>query len=529
MLCPKCGEEYEGKNCPRCEGPEIIVNNDEYLRRRKAYEEKQAGIKSASSDIESSEQADTDETAEVKAAKAVIEEMKKAKVKAKTVVTSNQSRVKKITKVAVLAVAALIVLVISVLAVAAVINANKGIVYYVRDGKLYQVKGNSAKQICETENIAFCHDYRHFFEMDIPSEVSGKAVSHCVASDKGKYFAAAAYDEDRRLYCLYVWNNKECVTVAESSGQQTIINVENDGRVIYKETVVVNDEGGTGDTALYVYSLKDKSLKKIEGSAKGIYLYEAYSTLIYLDRDNVLYTYDYAKGTESKIVAESADSIYVADTDTKDFYTNMAAVVNASSDAKGFIYNTGGECYYHKIISTGEDVYLGRASGAGVEFVYKENKFVYMAASSVLRYADIKNGTVGEYRQIAELGANSDIIYISGDETLVCVDDSSSLIKVKSGKTQNMAEGVEDGSLSRVVNSDKAFSYTKDGEKYYAGNLRGKPVQLVEASGRGDSYEVVFCKNKLYYSNGSGELIRCGSNGKKTENLGAVEQFWVAG
>ena len=42
MLCTKCGQEYEGSQCPRCDGPVILVNNSDYLARRKAYEEKQA-------------------------------------------------------------------------------------------------------------------------------------------------------------------------------------------------------------------------------------------------------------------------------------------------------------------------------------------------------------------------------------------------------------------------------------------------------------------------------------------------------
>ncbi|MDO5402702.1 MAG: hypothetical protein Q4F11_04615, partial [Eubacteriales bacterium] len=49
-ICPKCGREYEGKACSFCTGPEIVVNNNEYLQRKKAYEEKQAmRMKSASS------------------------------------------------------------------------------------------------------------------------------------------------------------------------------------------------------------------------------------------------------------------------------------------------------------------------------------------------------------------------------------------------------------------------------------------------------------------------------------------------
>ena len=51
MLCTKCGQEYEGSQCPRCDGPVILVNNSDYLARRKAYEEKQAlKDRSASSD-----------------------------------------------------------------------------------------------------------------------------------------------------------------------------------------------------------------------------------------------------------------------------------------------------------------------------------------------------------------------------------------------------------------------------------------------------------------------------------------------
>lgn len=533
MLCPKCGEEYQGNACPRCEGPEIIVNNDEYLRRRKAYEEKQAGIKSASSDIEQSEQADTEETVEAKAAKAVLESMKKAGEMAKTAVTSNPSRLKKTAAAVGIALAALIAIISAAAVIVGLVNANKGTVYYTRDGKLYQVMSNDAKQIGEADNVVFCNNYRNFFETDIPAEVSEKSVSQKMASDKGKYFAASVYDENRLLYCLYVWNNKECVKAAESAGQITIINVENDGSVIYKETVVVNDEGGTGNTALYVYNMKDRASIKVEDNAKRIYMYAAYSTIIYLDGDNVLYTYDYSKAGEPKVVAEAADSIYMEDDSTKDCYTYKAAVVNTAAWAKGFIYNSGGECYYHKITGSGEDTYLGRASGAGVEFIYKENKFVYMAASSVLSYASMKNGTVGEYKKIeykkiAELGANSNMIYISDAETLICVDNSSALLKIKSGRANTMAEGVEDGSLAKVVNSEKAYTYTKDGARYYAGSVQKKAVQLMEAAGRENQQRVIFCKNKLYYSNGSGELIRCASNGKNTENLGTVEQFWVS-
>ena len=59
MLCTKCGQEYEGSQCPRCDGPVILVNNSDYLARRKAYEEKQAlKERSASSDKKEKSQSD---------------------------------------------------------------------------------------------------------------------------------------------------------------------------------------------------------------------------------------------------------------------------------------------------------------------------------------------------------------------------------------------------------------------------------------------------------------------------------------
>ena len=45
MVCPKCGREYEGTKCPNCDGLDIIVNQDDYLKRRREYEEKQADLR----------------------------------------------------------------------------------------------------------------------------------------------------------------------------------------------------------------------------------------------------------------------------------------------------------------------------------------------------------------------------------------------------------------------------------------------------------------------------------------------------
>ena len=65
MKCPKCGQEYEGSACPNCEpGPEIIVNNADYLRRKEAYEKKQAEKESASSHTDKPQKESEEENAD---------------------------------------------------------------------------------------------------------------------------------------------------------------------------------------------------------------------------------------------------------------------------------------------------------------------------------------------------------------------------------------------------------------------------------------------------------------------------------
>ena len=39
MKCPKCGNEYEGVSCPQCKEVKIVINDSDYLRRKKEWEE----------------------------------------------------------------------------------------------------------------------------------------------------------------------------------------------------------------------------------------------------------------------------------------------------------------------------------------------------------------------------------------------------------------------------------------------------------------------------------------------------------
>ena len=91
MLCTKCGQEYEGSQCPRCDGPVILVNNSDYLARRKAYEQKQAlKERSASSDRKEESQSGLEQVRKIAARKK--EELAKASENRKRVKQRNHKQ-----------------------------------------------------------------------------------------------------------------------------------------------------------------------------------------------------------------------------------------------------------------------------------------------------------------------------------------------------------------------------------------------------------------------------------------------------
>ena len=65
-----------------------------------------------------------------------------------------------------------------------------------------------------------------------------------MASNQGKYFTAITYDSVEDKYTLFVWNNSMSLRLAESSNKKEILYISDKGTIIYKDTQVVNDQGG---------------------------------------------------------------------------------------------------------------------------------------------------------------------------------------------------------------------------------------------------------------------------------------------
>ena len=550
MICPKCGQEYEGDKCPRCNGPEVIVNNADYLKRKRAYEEKQAGKGSASSDKETSDKVDSGKgTAGSK--KSVQEEvlpdemfrrLKESGSKfAQDAVEKTASQAKKAVKgkkkLIVRIIAAAIVLMLASLAGFGIFKlaTRKNYVLYMKyNNKIYNVAGIDSKLVCNEEDVVFEADNNSFYMPEFSDEIDKNNIIQKMASNQGKYFTAITYDSVKDKYTLFIWNNSMSLRLAESSNKKEILYISDKGTIIYKDTQVVNDQGALGQTSLMVSKL-DKSqdgdvhgvITEVESSLANVYIYSAKNTIIYNSTGNVLYTLNYDKDDKKKEISEDAKNIYALISKSSVRYSYKANPVNQSDKAEGFIYSVSGNCYYHSISSKNtEDMFIGKFNGSGVELIYDKD-YVYVINSGQVSYASVKKDVTPVFTVVSKLGGASDYVFLELADTIAAVDENNNLISISSGKVKTIAENITDGSLSIVKNTSSELTYIRDNVQYYKKSLTADEVKMTDVGSDADTVSTLFYKNKLYYYNSDKKLCSCTVKGKNGSVVGDVERFWL--
>lgn len=545
MICPKCGQEYEGDKCPRCNGPEVIVNNADYLKRKRAYEEKQAGKGSASSDKETSE----NNTADVKNGgqeevlpDEMFRRLKESGSKfAQDAVEKTASQAKKAVKgkkkLIVRIIAAAIVLMLASLAGFGIFNlaTRKNYVLYMKyNNKIYNVAGIDSKLVCSEDDIVFEADNNSFYIPEFSDEIDKNNIIQKMASNQGKYFTAITYDSVEDKYTLFVWNNSMSLRLAESSNKKEILYISDKGTIIYKDTQVVNDQGALGQTSLMVSKL-DKSkdgdvhgvITEVESSLANVYIYSAKNTIIYNSTGNVLYTLNYDKDEKKKEISEDAKNIYALTSKSSVRYSYKANPVNQSDKAEGFIYSVNGNCYYHSISSKNtEDMFIGKFNGSGVELIYDKD-YVYVINSGQVSYASVKKDVTPVFTVVSKLGGASDYVFLELADTIAAVDENNNLISISSGKVKTIAENITDGSLSIVKNTSSELTYIRDNVQYYKKSLTADEVKMTDVGSDADTVSTLFYKNKLYYYNSDKKLCSCTVKGKNGSVVGDVERFWL--
>ena len=241
MLCTKCGQEYEGSQCPRCDGPVILVNNSDYLARRKAYEEKQAlKERSASSDKKEESQSDygqalakrvqaikkqsRNKTESKKQSSGKTGNKKQSQSKAGGGRNDNQEKpqiriarrqINKRMKMIAAALIAVLLVGAAAFGIYKLATKKNYALYVSYNGKIYDIAGLDSNYVCDESNAIFAADSKTFYTPQWPEQIDSEKNILSVASDDGKYFVTVTYDDSNSSgrYSMYIWNKDECILV----------------------------------------------------------------------------------------------------------------------------------------------------------------------------------------------------------------------------------------------------------------------------------------------------------------------------
>lgn len=506
MICAKCGTEYEGSQCPKCNGPVIKINNSDYLARRKAYEEKQAKLKEreallkeeqaqADSDNDNAGQAGYEPGSNQKNNKTektnrkthapksknydegvfditkvdlnqVADKLKNGKdafvdskdrfaksleEKAKDIRKTETGRNSKrssgksgipYTKVGVAAAVILILIAAVVLIVNIVTRKNYNI--YMSDGnKIYDVSSLDSKYVCDKSSAIFALDDDTFFTPEWPVDIDKNNSVLNVASPKGSYFATDVYDATAGMYTLYIWSDNVCLKAAENIYEHNVYYISDKGTVIYEETETINDNGKTG-----VRMLSMAEVKKDKSQPSG-YVCEAAT------------------------IERNLNSAYV--------YSSKDIIV---------ILNTDGRLYQYD--------------------------FVRKTTTEVDLYVD----------NVSALGSSTDM-YMPGAEHLNTTDDADSYMYSVSGnnyyvETKNakatQLKGVNGANITYIYDKKNNYLYWLSNKKIsYAKFKDGEISDIAVLENTGNNMNMIYLTDtqELVYVNDASQLVKA-EKGKKT-------------
>ncbi|MDO5382815.1 MAG: hypothetical protein Q4F06_08910 [Eubacteriales bacterium] len=531
MLCTKCKTEYEGSRCPKCDGPVILVNNNDYLARRKAYEEKKVR-----ENAEKDKEKEPGKTKKKSSGKMKsiflniinsLKSLKKPKLK-----NTNKKGVKYIVVALVLVLAGLASLGIYKL------STKKNYELFMRsNGKIYNVTGLESKFVCEQSDAIFASDYATFYTPDRPLEVRSGNIVSTLASDSGKYFAADVYDSDSEIYSLYVWDEEgNVVDALNNFNAHEIYCLTDKGQLIYKEIQVINEEGTVGSTSLGMTEVKKSSSKgdkklaansvTIESDLKNAYVYSKSASIVFLDNNSNLYRYDFDK-KKKDLIDVNIGNLYVMSSDYDYVYGTSVEHINSSDNADSYMYTSDSGCFLVNIKKE-ESIRVSGALSSGIIYVYdKKNSCMYMINNGNIMVSAYDGERFGQYSTVDSIGSQNNYVFDKSSGELVYINGEGQLKELLKGTSKMLMEGVSDGTLSLINNTEKSLTYIKDGCQYYLKTSASKPVLMYNIGSVSSTSDTCYYKNKLYFYDANNELRSCNLKGKSGNSIGTVERMWL--
>lgn len=528
MLCPKCGREYEGTKCPNCDGLDIIVNQDDYLKRRREYEEKQAALKSASSDNE-----ENNKSNEALRPDEILDKIVKVGGQARKKIVDKkaekaQKEKNKKNKTIIIGIVISIVVLASVLAAYMLINHKEAILYAIYDDTIYRISETNMQQVCDYNEAIFESDENFFHIQSIPQQFHDRTIKESMSSSNGKYYCAFVYSHSANTYSIILWNNEKCNILAENNKEKKLLYIDNDGYVIYQETEVINEEGSIGTTQLYISKVESDhniTTTMLSETVKDIYVYSDEKTVIFNDLDGELYIYVYGKNPKKQWIAHDVTTVYGAVKDSIHLFSYKAQQVNTLKNCNGFIYKSNDAIYYYQLdFSDGKSIYLGKNNDININYIIDKDN-VIMISKNTLMSAKIVDKVIDTYTEIAKLGMFDNVIYDSNSKSVIFTNDNDSLMYYCKGKVTTISDEITDGTLNWVANTKGGFTYVCNQAQMYCKNVKTSPIKITQEGNIAQNSEVFYQKGKLYFVNMNGKLYSCSDSGNNCNMIGEANRI----
>lgn len=523
MICSKCGFEFSGNVCPKCDSPAILVNSSDYERRKKEWEQREK----LQADKEKKKKQEQDNLRQL--------------VKDVTIVSDEALKsLRKKKRMLALGLLAVVVLILLGVGIRGIAHSESRHLY-VSDGKMIYKDAHFDSAYCSEEEIAYAFDKRTGYKITFPEGIDKKSVIATMSSPNGKYFAAVtlfmektyngnsgvaeddlvigesdsaaingnAYGEGS--YCVYVWQKgakviKETDDFGQSESQTNILYVSNEGKVVYSKTSYLN-EGLINELSIYAGN------DKIVTNPISYFINPATESVVAIDADKNLNITD-LKSMQTKRIASRVNCAY------------------AQADDLGyFVYSTEDYEYICHDISTSVDEFLFSTREAMQKVFYGSDtgRAFGLAGVNLWQFdgipsnKDEKKNDSGkrESKQIDTGVLSTSLLYFYKDNELVYANGEGNLKLVcyaKKGKwnEKSLRQGVF-GSITKLEGTDDGFYYDVDGQYFYR-----KSVKADEKEAK--TSQIAVYDGKLYYIL-DGNLYSDSS--EKAINIMKVTHFWI--
>lgn len=560
MICPKCGNEFEGTNCPKCDAPAILVNASDYERRRREWEKRQK-LKNEEEGRKRRNREDMQRIAS---------ELANTDYK-KVISSGTNSFAGFVVKHKKSVIAALVLLLLAFAAVFAgiriYVSANSQL--YVSDGSsIYKGEpGNPANALCAADAPVYNKNRTTAYMLNLPDGIDKNKIISSMCSDNGRYFAALAYEEDGKTdnrtanqtqtiigesnstavngnalsegtYTLYAWAaNQDYYAVSSDKKEKTIQNVSDNGLLVFTDTEYMN-EGVIRSVSLKTSDIAHDGAQLLYSEDVSEFLITK-ECCVWLENDGSLYKRAFGADESAVRLAEDIKQIYAG---TKEnVYSHKNAALQPDK-VKSFIYaNMQGEFVRVDISdkNSAADKYLFTSNDNVEDIIYESEYGCAYAFSrdSLKRYTQIPVNAGGQDNKerktetVSAVLTAKDFFYTKSDSALYFVTGEGTLKKlVHKGKSkfgsEEILNGVSAGTLTPVLGADNAFSCIADGRLYYVKSGQNKAVLIKENVNANEPVQVCFSGGKIY-TIVSGTLYCVPKDGGDARDIGKAREIWI--